>query len=321
MSSHETGGDRSGSMDPPIRLWPAPLAPLGGAVPPAPAWFDAAIAIEPERSFVDVLGVPIETLAWGERGKPGLILLHGNGAHADWWSFIAPFFAADYRVVALSWSGMGRSGRRTTYDFDTFVAELFTVGEAAGAFDAGAPFVVGHSFGGFLMMAAVAKAGERFKAAVIVDTPFSSLDDPDRHRPPERSGKPHRPSATLAEALARFKLAPPQGCENLYIADFIARRSLVQVPEGWIWAFDPMTFGRLEVGDSFELLQAPRCPVALMWGSKSMLMPPTRVASIRAVLPAGSPAIEIPDAEHHVMIDQPLGVVAGLRGLFAGWPG
>ena len=36
-----------------------------------------------------------------------LLFLHGNGAHADWWSFIAPFFAAEYRVAALSWSGMG----------------------------------------------------------------------------------------------------------------------------------------------------------------------------------------------------------------------
>jgi pimeloyl-ACP methyl ester carboxylesterase len=308
------------TSDPPIRHWPAPLAALGGAMPPAPEWFARAIAVEPERGFVEVGGVPIETLAWGERGKPGLILLHGNGAHADWWSFIAPFFANDHRVVALSWSGMGRSGHRDAYSFDLFVDELFAVGEAAGAFEGGPPHVVGHSFGGFLMMAAVARAGERFKAAVIVDTPFSPLDDPDRHRPPERSGKPHRPSATLPEALARFKLAPPQGCENLYIADFIARRSLKPVPEGWIWAFDPMTFGRLAVGDSFELLRNPSCPVALMWGDKSMLMPPARVASIRAVLPPGSPAIEIPDAEHHVMIDQPLAVVAALRGLFAGWP-
>jgi pimeloyl-ACP methyl ester carboxylesterase len=27
----------------------------------------------------------------------------------------------------------------------------------------------------------------------------------------------------------------------------------------------------------------------------------------------------IPDADHHVMVDQPLAFVAGLRGLLAGW--
>ncbi len=40
-------------------------------------------------------GANIELLTWGEVGKPGLILVHGNSAHADWWSFIAPFLADD----------------------------------------------------------------------------------------------------------------------------------------------------------------------------------------------------------------------------------
>ena len=35
----------------------------------------------------------LEVLTWGEVGKPGLLFVHGNSAHADWWSFIAPFFA------------------------------------------------------------------------------------------------------------------------------------------------------------------------------------------------------------------------------------
>ena len=42
-----------------------------GQKPPAPAWFERVLAIEPERSFVAVEGAEVETLAWGERGKPG----------------------------------------------------------------------------------------------------------------------------------------------------------------------------------------------------------------------------------------------------------
>ena len=48
----------------------APLAPLAGAVPPRPAWFEAALARAPERSVVEVLGTGIEVLTWGERGRP-----------------------------------------------------------------------------------------------------------------------------------------------------------------------------------------------------------------------------------------------------------
>ncbi len=60
--------------------------------------------------------------------------------------------------------------------------------------------------------------------------------------------------------------------------------------------------------------------MALVWGERSILMPPDRVAAMRALLPPGSPAFAIPDAEHHLMVDQPLAFVAALRGLFAGWP-
>jgi hypothetical protein len=80
---------------------PAPLAALHGVMPPRPAWFDTALAHEPQCDWHTVHGARIETLSWGERGRPGLLLLHGKMAHARWWSFIAPFFAATHRVVAL----------------------------------------------------------------------------------------------------------------------------------------------------------------------------------------------------------------------------
>ena len=58
----------------------APLAAFRGQKPPAPAWFERVVAIEPERTFVAIDGAEVETLAWGERGKPGLIFLHGGAA-------------------------------------------------------------------------------------------------------------------------------------------------------------------------------------------------------------------------------------------------
>jgi len=61
-----------------------PLAAFEGAEPEAPDWFKWAIGQAPERSFVTVDGARIELLAWGKRGDPGLILVHGNSAHADW---------------------------------------------------------------------------------------------------------------------------------------------------------------------------------------------------------------------------------------------
>ncbi|MDO9490575.1 MAG: alpha/beta hydrolase [Sphingomonadaceae bacterium] len=301
----------------------APLAHLGGAKPPAPPWFDTALADAPERRFVEIEGARIESLSWGERGKPGLLFLHGNGAHADWWSFIAPFFAAEYRVAALSWSGMGASDHRSRYSLDLFIAEAFGVAEAEGLFDSPTkPLFIGHSFGGFPLMGCTARQGDRLRGAVMVDTPVRSPEEesPRRRGRPSSPPRPHRVYPSVEEALGRFRFAPEQPCENLFIADHIARTSLQAVDGGWTWKFDPFLWSGFELGDTRTLLADIRAPFALIWGDRSMLMPADLTGAMRRTMPAGSPAIAIPDAAHHVMVDQPLAFVSALRGLLASWP-
>ncbi|MFZ5668826.1 MAG: alpha/beta fold hydrolase [Pseudomonadota bacterium] len=296
----------------------APLARFNGEKPPAPDWFDKALARAPERSTFAFEGADIELLTWGQIGNPGLLFLHGNGASADWWSFIAPFFADDWRVAAFSWSGMGRSDWRATYTADGFARESFAAAEAAGLGVAGLPTFVAHSFGGFPTMLAASRYGERLRAAVLVDSVV---------RPPEREwrGPPRRVNAnkvypTLEAILARFRLAPPQGCENLYIADWIARNAVKAAEGGFTWRFDPFMWTSFMMEDRGPLLQGATCPIAMMWGDRSALVDPEILDYMRGLLPPGSPQLAIPDADHHVMIDQPLAFVAALRGLLSGWP-
>lgn len=295
------------------------LAPFGGEPPPAPAWFDATIAQAPERSMIAVEGANIELLTWGEVGKPGLLFLHGNGAHADWWSFIAPFFAQDWRVAAISWSGMGGSDWRSAYSAELFAAEIFAAVEAAGLEAGGVkPIVVGHSFGGFPTLYCAAHHPERLRGAIMVD---SSIQPPEKRwkGPPPRSGQGLPSYSTLDEALTRFRLAPPQPCENLYIADFIARRSLKEVEDGWTWKFDPDLWYNFRMPDLGALLPRIACPAALMWGERSNLMHAETLDYMVAQMPKDVLLLPVPDADHHVMIDQPLAFVAGLRGLLAAW--
>jgi len=296
------------------------LAPFHGERPPAPAWFEAAMANAPERSTFTVEGAEVELLTWGEIGKPGLLFLHGNGAHADWWSFIAPFFAKDWRVAAISWSGMGGSDWRDGYSAELFASEIFAATEAAGLEAGGVkPIVVGHSFGGFPTLYCAARHPERLRGAIMVD---SSIQPPEKRwkGPPPRSGQGNRVYATLEEALARFRLAPPQPCENLYIADDIARRSLKPVEGGWTWKFDPDLWHNFRMPDLGQLLPRIACPAALMWGERSNLMHAETLDYMVAQMPKDVLLLPLPDADHHVMIDQPLAFVAGLRGLLANWP-
>jgi pimeloyl-ACP methyl ester carboxylesterase len=303
----------------------SPLAPFFGAKPPAPPWFEAALADAPERRMMMVEGVNIELLTWGEVGKPGLLLLHGNGAHADWWAFTAPLLAKDYRVAAISWSGMGNSGWRETYTGEVFAKEIFAAVEAAELeADGQRPLIIGHSFGGFPLIYCATHFPEKIRGAVLLD---SSVQPPDKRwkGPPPRNPM-QQVYPTLNQALARFRLAPPQGCDNLYIADYIARTSLKPVVledgsgEGWSWKFDPQMWGRFAIGDLGDLLEQMACPIALMWGERSNLMGQETMDYMFAKVPAGFKKVAIPDADHHVMIDQPLAFVAAVRGLLVSWP-
>ena len=313
----------------------SPLAPFKGEEPASPPWFKAALARQPERSFVSVLGARIELLTWGERGKPGLIFVHGNSAHADWWSFIAPFFADDYRVAALSLSGMGLSDWRDSYSFETFSEEIHECAKAAGLYEAAEkPVYIGHSFGGGQVFYSTSHHPERMKASILVDTGFGgppTQEEVDRWEKEEiaRGGKPGRFSAprhrtgpnkvypTLPAALARFRFMPPQVPGNLYIADYIARLSVKPAPEGdgWTWRFDPGIWGKLDrTGMMTPAASAATPPMVHIYGDQSAI-----IRNMEAMgrglhmIPASVPRIVIPDSEHHIKVDQPLALVAALR--------
>jgi pimeloyl-ACP methyl ester carboxylesterase len=308
-----------------------PLAVFGGREPPSPDWFKWAIAQEPERSSVIVDGADIELLAWGERGKPGMMLIHGNSAHADWWSFIAPYLAKDFRVAAISLSGMGASDWRETYSFEIFAQEMRAGAEAAGLYDAPVkPIFVGHSFGGSQVFYAARKYPQWMQGAILVDTGFGGPPPAaEGFRQPQTRTQPNRVYPTLEAALARFRFMPPQGCSNVFIADFIARRSLKRAPldgggdgggEGWTWRFDPFLWGKLDRSAMASIALEPSwCPMVHIYGANSVIVKRRQDNPADHVLD-GLKQVVIPDSEHHVMVDQPLALISAIRGVLVGWP-
>jgi pimeloyl-ACP methyl ester carboxylesterase len=324
----------------------SPLAPFKGEAPAAPPWFHDALAHAPERTLVPVQGANIELLTWGERGKPGLILVHGNSAHADWWSFIAPFLADNFRVAALSLSGMGGSDWRESYSFETFATEIHECAKAAGLYEAPVkPVYIGHSFGGAQTFYSAIHHADRMRACLLVDTGLggpptqaeierwereraASGGGPARFRGPTPRGGPNRVYPTLEAALARFRFMPPQVPGNLYVADYIARRSLKRAPmldgsgEGWTWRFDPGLWNKLDRGAGFPSEGVViTTPLAHIYGDRSdIILRHGPGAGRKEQIPASTPRIVIPDSEHHIMVDQPLALVAAMRAILAVWP-
>jgi pimeloyl-ACP methyl ester carboxylesterase len=284
----------------------------------APGWFTQALAVPFEDRFITVAGARIHYLAWhANADKPGIVLVHGNGAHAHWWTFIAPFLLEHNRVVAIDLSGMGDSSPRAAYSPEIFAAEVAAVMDDAG-FDA-QTVVVGHSFGGYVTLKTGLLHRERLAGVVLVD---SAVRPPDFQweRDPKRS--PVRPKRTYPDfesALARFRLMPPQDCANQYILDYIGRHSLVQTEGGWTWKFDDGLFHKFAFDNMADDLARLSCRVGVIYGDNSYLFSQDVADYMFKVLDESVPFVAIPDAQHHLFLDQPLAFVAALRTLLAEW--
>jgi pimeloyl-ACP methyl ester carboxylesterase len=302
--------------------------------PSAPDWFRSAIAHPTQSRFVDVAGCRIHYLAWFDpaasggpaAARPGLLLIHGGGAHANWWRFIAPFFAASHRVCAIDLSGMGDSGGRETYAPDTWTAEIDAVLHDAGLYAEGTdanspkPLVVGHSFGGFMAMKFGAESGQQLGGTVIVDSPVQDPSDTPLPEPATSTRTAPPLYSDHATALSRFRLMPAQPCDNAFITDFIARTSIRECDGGWTWKFDFKVMGSRRFGEPYRAeLNALKGRAALIHGDKSAIVSPRTVAYMSALMGPESPVVEIPESHHHVMLDQPLAFVAALRAILDSW--
>jgi pimeloyl-ACP methyl ester carboxylesterase len=294
-----------------------PLAAFGGARPPAPDWFRALGAAPPEAGQITVANAPIEYFIWGERGAPGLLLLHGNRAHARWWGPVAPLLAqSGFRVAAMSFSGMGGSGWRAAYHTGQLIEEMFAVMRMAGLCEAASlPFIGAHSFGAMVSALAAQSRGAELGGVVLVD----SAVGPVQLDLPEGFSRNPRVYDSLEAALVRFRLAPPQPCRELYIMDEVGRQALVQDGEVWRWRFDPYFWDKLTYGSSWDAIAAPACKLAFIYGETSGILTSARLAAQRGQAPAGTPFIGIPEAGHHVMMDQPFALTAAMRAVYACW--
>ncbi len=282
----------------------------------APEWYTAALAAPYDEDEVIVDGCPVHYFCWGKRGGPGIVLVHGGAAHAHWWSFIAPLLTHECQVVALDLSGHGDSGRREEYPRDIWAEEVMAVAEHAGI--VGAPIVVGHSMGGFVTITAAARYGDRLAGAVILDSPVRRPNPEEEEGARGRAFRNPKLYPDPKTALAHFRLVPDQPHTNPFIIDHIARHSLRAVPDGYTWKFDPRVFLRFAPRSIQDVLREVRCRVALFRAEFGLLTPDIG-DYMYELLDRNAPVVEIPGAHHHLMLDQPLALVTGLRTILADW--
>lgn len=281
-----------------------------------PDWFWAAVEDTPDTSSIEVEDVDINYLTWSQTGSPGLLFVHGHNAHAHWWDFIAPDFKANHQTVALDLSGMGDSDHRDAYSNDTYAKEIVAVADAANL--PSDSILIAHSFGGMQAIRTMAQHPDRFKGLILVDSGVRHPDDIKEREPQlERASRPKvYPERDVA--IARFRLQPPQTCENQYLVDHIARTS-VEFDEGWVWKFDEELNSRMTMNGDLETdLKAIKGKLCLIYGENSESFKPRSAEYMKKLMP-NMTLIELKDAQHHLFLDQPLAFIDVVKETLADW--
>ena len=301
------------------------LADLEGLTEPRPDWFERALAVPRRSGYLDVEGCPIHYLEWGDAGQPPLIFLHGFLAHARCFAFIAPLLADHHHVVAYDISGYGDSGHRETYPDGVRALETLALSEHLGMATADVrPTIVAHSYGATVAMDALERFPAAFAGFVLCDVlmlrpgPLLEFRSKAAITGKQRKPPPRRLYPDLAAGMGRFRLAPPQPVGEAYLLEYLARHSLEPCEGGWTWKFHPTSFAVDARSDEFWLEQAPRFvrlahrKIAI-YGEQSDLFNAETEAYLRELGGTDIPMIAVPEARHHLMLDQPIAFVTAIR--------
>jgi pimeloyl-ACP methyl ester carboxylesterase len=164
--------------------------------------------------------------------------------------------------------------------------------------------------GGGVAVRAASRLGTRLHALVVVDSalgppPRPAFQRVEREQPdvPE-----HVVFRSFEEARARFKLRPGSTVATPELLEHLARHALLQLPDGgFTWRFDPRTRQSPRGMSGPPDASAIRCPVISIWGAHSPMLARVDPRDVGERFPSArfTTAEIIPDAHHHVFLDQP----------------
>lgn len=262
--------------------------------------------------FVAVDGLRLHYREWGEPSSPPVVLLHGGSAHAHWWDFFAPTIANTYRVLALDLRGHGDSDHANppAYRTGDYTRDLAQFVEAVGLrrFD-----LIGHSLGAMVATAYAGLAPQQLQSLVVVDSQLRITPGGARymlrlHKFPQTFYR------NREQAIRQFRLLPTQTEATAGVLAHVAAHGIRQLPDGrWTLKFDRESLAHAEPQDLTPLLQRVTCPILLVRGAHSTLLTHAGLAALSAAVPHAE-GVEIAEAHHHVMLDNPPAFERAVRG-------
>ncbi|WP_394824851.1 alpha/beta fold hydrolase [Pendulispora albinea] len=245
--------------------------------------------------FIERDGVRIHYLDQG-RGTP-VLLLHAYPLHGAMFQPQLDALASKYRFIVPDHRGFGKSGPPLAEASE--MAQL--AGDALAVLDAlqiQQAVIGGVSMGGYIAMALLNRAPERFKALILADTQSTADDDAARKKREEAARKALESGMRgVAEAMLPQLLAPdtPES-----IRTKVTNLVLENSPQGAAAAQRGMA---LRV-DSAEALSRYPGPSLVLVGEKDPITPPEKAKKLASLL-KNATLVVIPNAGHLSNLESP----------------
>lgn len=247
----------------------------------------------------------LHLLEWGpgQEAAATILCLHGGCANAHWWDASARLISGNHRILALDLCGHGDSDHLEIGDYsvDGHRDDVTHVVEALDLRD----FVLaGHSFGGFIAVAALPFLRERLGGLVLVDSRGHIREQAARYLNALRKF-PNPIYATREDAIRGFQLLPRDSTAPADVLTRVAQHSIRRSHDGtWTLAFDRRALRAAEARRFDDEMEQWRGPTLLVRGAESGALSASALAEMQRELPQAE-VVEIAGAHHHVMLDRP----------------
>ena len=267
--------------------------------------------------FVTINRLRLHYLDWGTEGKPPFLLLHGGSAYAHWWDFVAPALAENFRVIALDQRGHGDSDHVTPPAYGTrhYLADLQQFIATLGLHK---PVLMGHSMGGHNSIIYATQHAQELAALILVDTDAAYPEAAVQFLR-KLGEKPAKEFGSFVEAISRFQLLPRETYISTEKLRYLASFAFHERPDGkWTAKLDRKTLFRYPI-DGRPFLSQITCPTLIVRAEHSPLLSHEKINRLVSNLPNGR-WVEVKDTYHHVMLDNPEGLVQAVREFLADLP-
>jgi pimeloyl-ACP methyl ester carboxylesterase len=244
-------------------------------------------------------------LAYTETGAgPPVVLLHGLTCNAAYWLRVVPLLGG-LRAIALDFGGHGLSDHRDSYGYADYERDLIWLLDELGLERAA---VAGHSLGGYVALLAATRS-DRISSVLAIDVKSdwtdADADLAERSRDASQRVEPDRD--VVVDRLAR---SLPVALEPVEL-DLLAERSIEEAEGGWRLRWDRRVLATEPV-DPFAFIGEVECPVQVLAGAESDVMPPAAASRFAAAIPGAT--LELIDGVgHHVELEAPARVARAIH--------